>query len=95
MATLLAPDALATALGSLPGWTQAGAQITRSFRFASFPDSVAFVTRVAFAAEAMDHQPDLDIRYDRVIVTLSTHSAGGVTDLDVALARQIDAITAR
>ncbi|MCU0623839.1 MAG: 4a-hydroxytetrahydrobiopterin dehydratase [Gemmatimonadaceae bacterium] len=94
MATLLAPADLAAALVSLPRWTQAGAQITRTFQFAGFPDSVAFVTRVAFPAEAMDHHPDLDIRYNRVIVTLSTHSKGGVTDLDVALAGTIDAIAA-
>lgn len=94
MATLLSPTELASALTRLPQWTQSGAQITRTFQFAGFPDSIAFVTRVAFPAEAMDHHPDLDIRYNRVVVTLSTHSAGGITDLDVALAARIDAIAA-
>lgn len=92
MATLLSPADLTAALATLSGWSEAGAQITRTFQFAGFPDSIAFVTRVAFPAEAMDHHPDLDIRYNRVIVTLSTHSKGGVTDLDVTLARSIDAI---
>lgn len=95
MATLLAPADLAAALTRLPQWAQVGAQITRTFQFAGFPDSIAFVTRVAFPAEAMDHHPDLDIRYNRVVVTLSTHSMGGVTDLDVTLAERIDAIAAR
>ncbi len=94
MPTILTDTALQAALDALPGWMRSGHAITKPFTFAAFPDAIAFVTRVAFPAEAMDHHPDLDIRYNRVIVTLSTPSQGGVTDLDVALARQIDAIAA-
>jgi 4a-hydroxytetrahydrobiopterin dehydratase len=53
---------------------------------------VAFVVRLSFAAEAADHHPDLDVRYDKVLVTLSSHSEGGVTEKDLALARAIEAL---
>jgi len=68
----------------LGGWELAGDTITRQFTFAGFPDAVAFVVRVGFAAEAADHPPDLLVNYKRVRVTYSTHSAGGLTDKDFA-----------
>jgi 4a-hydroxytetrahydrobiopterin dehydratase len=71
------------ALHALPGWTRQGDAITRQFTFASFRDAIAFVTRLAFEAEAADHHPDLAINYKRVTVTWSTHDAGGVTRKDV------------
>jgi 4a-hydroxytetrahydrobiopterin dehydratase len=66
----------------LPGWELQADAITREFTFAGFPEAVAFVVRLAFAAEAVDHHPDLLINYKRVRVTYSTHSAGGLTEKD-------------
>ena len=71
------------ALQGLPGWTRQGDAIVRQFTFSSFRDAIAFVTRLAFDAEAADHHPDLAINYKRVTVTWSTHDAGGVTRKDV------------
>jgi 4a-hydroxytetrahydrobiopterin dehydratase len=67
---------------SLPGWTVAGDAITRQFTFAGFPEAVAFIVRLGFAAEAVDHHPDLLVNYKRVTVTYSTHSEGGLTIKD-------------
>jgi 4a-hydroxytetrahydrobiopterin dehydratase len=68
----------------LPGWELAGDSIARQFTFAGFPEAIAFVVRLGFAAEAADHHPDMLINYKRVRVTYSTHSAGGLTDKDFA-----------
>ena len=91
MATL-SDDDITTALGSLPGWERSGDQIAKEYRFDGFPDAVAFVVRIAYEAEAANHHPDLDIRYNKVTVALSTHSEGGITDKDVALARTIEGL---
>lgn len=88
--TVLSTDEVREALEELDGWEAAGDQITKQFGFDDFPGSVAFVVRIAFAAEAANHHPDLDIRYNQVTVTLSTHSEGGVTAKDVELARAIE-----
>jgi 4a-hydroxytetrahydrobiopterin dehydratase len=82
-------------LASLPGWSAEGNTIVRKFTFASFPDAIAFVTRLAFEAEAADHHPDLFVNFKRVTVTWSTHSEGGVTGKDLAGARQADGIWKR
>jgi 4a-hydroxytetrahydrobiopterin dehydratase len=71
-------------LKDFPGWSREGHSLTRQFVFKSFPDAIAFVTRLAFDAEAADHHPDLLINYRHVTVTWSTHSAGGVTEKDFA-----------
>lgn len=81
-------------LGTMPGWTRRGATITRTFEFPDFATAMVFVNRVADAAERMKHHPDIDIRYARVTCHLTTHSAGGITRRDFALAREIDVITA-
>jgi 4a-hydroxytetrahydrobiopterin dehydratase len=78
------------ALGGLPGWARRGDALTKTFAFPRFADSIAFVGRVAGVADAMDHHPDLDIRYTKVTCTLSTHSAGGITALDLDLAAKIE-----
>lgn len=67
---------------NMPGWELADDSIRRQLTFADFPDAVAFVVRLGFAAEAADHHPDMLINYKRVTVTYSTHSAGGLTDKD-------------
>ena len=83
----------AEALRELPNWSTAGDReaITRSFRFASFSAAFGWMTRVALAAEALDHHPEWFNVYNRVDVTLATHDAGGVTELDVRLAKVMDA----
>ena len=89
---ILSDDELAAALEALPGWERAGGQIAKQYRFDGFPTAVAFVVRISYEAEAADHHPDLDIRYDTVTVALSTHSEGGITAKDVALARTIESL---
>lgn len=64
----------------------------RELEFPSFPDAIAFVDRLAELAEAENHHPDLDIRYRRVVVRWTTHSAGGITDRDRELAQRTDAL---
>ena len=78
------------ALGALPGWSRRGDTLTKTFAFERFADGIAFVGRVAAAADAADHHPDIDIRYTKVTLALSTHSAGGITQLDVDLAQQAE-----
>ena len=81
------------ALAQLPGWRAAAGRdaIEKEFHFADFNAAFAFMTRVALKAEQMDHHPEWSNVYNRVRVTLATHDAGGVTELDVTLARFIDA----
>jgi len=82
------------ALASLPGWSHDGARdgIAKSFRFGDFSEAFAFMTRVALAAEQADHHPDWANAWNRVDILLTTHSAGGVTARDIALAQRIEAI---
>ncbi|MCS6844045.1 MAG: 4a-hydroxytetrahydrobiopterin dehydratase [Caldilineales bacterium] len=80
------------ALASLSGWSQQGNAIVRTFTLRSFPAALAFAAAVGHLAERADHHPDILIQYKRVTLTLSTHSAGGLTVKDFALAREIDAI---
>jgi 4a-hydroxytetrahydrobiopterin dehydratase len=82
---------LAAALGDLPEWSRDGDAIRREVKLGDFSAAMAFVNRVAALAEAADHHPDIEIRWNRVTLTLSTHSEGGVTPRDLALAGQIDA----
>ncbi|MEP7383410.1 MAG: 4a-hydroxytetrahydrobiopterin dehydratase [Gemmatimonadota bacterium] len=79
-------------LGTLPGWARRGPTLLKTYTFAAFPAGVDWVRRVADVAESMNHHPDIDIRYTRITVTLSTHDSGGVTAKDIALARAIDAL---
>ena len=89
MATL-SDEEIRAALADLPGWKLGDGEITRQFRLDSFAGAIAFVVRLSYAAEAANHHPDLDIRYSKVRVTLSTHSEGGVTAKDLDLARIIE-----
>jgi len=85
-------DGLRAALAGLEGWAGDPSAIRRTAELASFPAAIRVVDRVAEVAEELDHHPDIDIRWRRLTFTLSTHSAGGVTEKDVELARRIDAI---
>jgi len=82
----------AAALSALPGWEAArdGKATFKSFRFKDFNAAFGFMTRVALAAEKLDHHPEWFNVYSRVDVTLTTHDAGGVTELDVKLAKVCD-----
>jgi 4a-hydroxytetrahydrobiopterin dehydratase len=88
----LDPTQVAEALTTLPGWARADDAILRTFELESFAAAIAFVVRVGFLAEAADHHPDLDVRWRKVHVRLTSHDAGGVTTRDLDLARQIDAV---
>jgi 4a-hydroxytetrahydrobiopterin dehydratase len=81
------------ALADLPGWSFDAARngIAKSLRFADFGEAFAFMTRIALEAEKADHHPEWSNVWNRVDILLSTHSAGGVTDKDIALARKIEA----
>jgi 4a-hydroxytetrahydrobiopterin dehydratase len=92
MAEKLTPDARAKALKELAGWSEVPGRdaITRSFKFKTFNEAFGFMSRVALAAEKMDHHPEWSNVYNKVDVVLSTHSAQGLTDLDVKLAAKMD-----
>jgi 4a-hydroxytetrahydrobiopterin dehydratase len=79
-------------LNALEGWSRKGEAIVKTFEFTSFPRGILWLTRVADAAEAASHHPDLDVRYTKIMATLSTHDSGGVTARDFALAREMDAL---
>lgn len=91
MRDLLGPDVLADALVARPDWSGDTGAIRRTAELPGFRAAIAVVDAVAEAAEELDHHPDIDIRWRRLAFTLSTHSVGGVTDLDLALADRIDA----
>jgi 4a-hydroxytetrahydrobiopterin dehydratase len=92
MAERLSDIAIQRELGNLTGWSRRGDAITRTFQFRNFLTGIDFVSAVAKAAEAADHHPDIDIRYTKVTCTLSTHSAGGITQKDLNLAKEIDRV---
>jgi 4a-hydroxytetrahydrobiopterin dehydratase len=91
MAELLSDIAIQRELGNLAGWSRRGEVLTRTYTFRNFTQAMDFVNRVAGLAEEANHHPDIDIRYSKVTLTLSTHDAGGITSNDLALARAIDA----
>jgi 4a-hydroxytetrahydrobiopterin dehydratase len=72
------------------GWAHEGDVLRREFTFKGFGAAVAFVDRLVAPANEARHHPDLEIHYNRVVVSLSTHDQGGVTDLDIAMARTVD-----
>lgn len=77
-------------LAELAGWKREGDEIRKTFALPSFPAAVAFVAHAAFLAEAAAHHPDIDIRYNRVTLALTTHDAGGLSVKDFDLAMQFD-----
>lgn len=76
----------------LPAWSVQETALTREITAASFPEAIALVVAIAEAAEELDHHPDVDIRWRTIRLSLSTHSAGGLTELDVELATRIDSL---
>ena len=93
----LSPQALAQALGDLPGWSEVAGRdaIQRTFKFADFNAAFGFMTRAALKADQMDHHPEWFNVYNKVEVTLSTHEAGGLTTRDIALATFMDGVFGR
>ena len=77
-------------LNSLAGWSRKGNEIAKTFQFDGFPAAISFVQNIVPVAEGMNHHPDVDIRYNRVIIRLSTHDQGGITKKDLMQARKIE-----
>ena len=92
----LSPEARREGLAALPGWTPVEGRdaIACTFTFRNFSQAFGFMTRVALAAERLDHHPEWSNVWNRVEICLTTHSARGLTELDLALARRIDRIAA-
>ena len=89
---LLNDDDIQALLDDMPGWAREGDSIKREFKFHDFKGSVDFVNRLTPAAEEMNHHPDIAISWNKVELTLSTHSEGGLTGNDFELAKKIDAL---
>ncbi len=92
MNLLTAPEITAE-LAAAPAWTRDGDSITTLTQRADFKDALLYVGAVAYLAESANHHPDITIAWNKVTLTLSTHSAGGLTAADFALARQISALS--
>lgn len=91
MPTPLTSDQRTALAAACPAWTIDDDEMHRTFEFADFREAMAFVTSVALAAEKADHHPDIDIRWNKVTLVLSTHSEGTLTNLDADLAAAADA----
>lgn len=88
---LLPPDEVAREVEGT-GWAHSGSELVKVVKRSDFVSAMAVVNDIARAAEDLDHHPDIDIRWNTVTLRLSTHSAGGITEKDIALARRIDAL---
>jgi len=89
---LLSDEEIEVGLASLPAWTRAGGSISRTVELADFKAAMLFTGAVAYMAEKANHHPDILIEWNKVTLTLSTHSAGGLTAADIALAGHLDAL---
>jgi 4a-hydroxytetrahydrobiopterin dehydratase len=87
---VLSESEVQQALARLPGWQRAGIAIQRTFEFPDFAAAIEFVNRVAEAAEKANHHPDIDIRYNKVVLALLSHDAQGITERDVSMAERIN-----
>ncbi len=93
MATVKLTDKeLATAIAKLPEWKVVDGKLNRAFKFDSFVAAFAFMTKVAFTADKMDHHPELFNVYNRVVIDLATHDVDGISNLDIELAKKIDSL---
>jgi len=89
---LLGNDEIEARLGELDGWEREGDTIRKTFERGDFVGSIRFVDSMVEPAEGMGHHPDLEISWDKVTVTLTTHAAGGLTSSDFELAGRIEAL---
>ncbi len=92
MSGLLGDDAITEGLAGLAGWQRDGQTLVRTVELSDFPTAIEVVDRVAVVAEQDNHHPDIDIRWRTLTFRCSTHSAGGITAADLALAGKIDQI---
>ncbi|NMF60230.1 4a-hydroxytetrahydrobiopterin dehydratase [Pseudanabaena yagii] len=83
---------ITTAIAKLPEWKVVGGKLNRAFKFDSFVDAFTFMTKVAFAADKMEHHPEFFNVYNRVVINLATHDVDGISNLDIELAEKINAI---
>jgi len=90
----LTPAEIDNLARNLPLWSLVNSKLHREFRFTDFSEAFGFIARVALAAEALDHHPEWSNVWNRVVIELTTHDTGGLSDLDVALARRIDQLAA-
>lgn len=94
MATILNTTEIQTALGELAGWSHEGDALVKMYQFGSFREAISFMVRAGFEAEALNHHPEWTNTYNRLVVRLNTHDAGGkVTPKDVQLAKKFQAIS--
>ena len=94
MSKPLSPEEITAARGGLPGWSFEHDALTKTFSFDTFREAIGFMLRVAFEAESLNHHPDWSNVYNKVVVRLNTHDAGGkVTAKDVELAKRIQRIS--
>ncbi len=89
---LLTEEEITARLGSAAGWKRSGGEITKTVTLSDFANAILYVGAVAHLAQTANHHPDIAISWNRVTLTLSTHSAGGLTDADFALAARISAL---
>ena len=89
-APVLSDIEIQRALGQLPGWSRRTNVISKTFSLPTFPAGIAFIGRIADAAESAQHHPDIDIRYTKITIALSTHDSGGLTQKDIDLAKAIE-----
>jgi 4a-hydroxytetrahydrobiopterin dehydratase len=88
----LADAEISAALEALDGWAREGDEIVKTYELPTFADAIAFVVQVGFLAEKADHHPDIDVRWRKVRIALTTHSADGLTNRDFDLAGDIEAV---
>jgi 4a-hydroxytetrahydrobiopterin dehydratase len=89
----LTTSEIKSALNAVPDWKKKGDEIARMFQFRDFPAAMKFVDAVAELAEKAQHHPDIDIRWNKVALALTTHDAGGLTEKDFALAKKFDKLS--
>ena len=94
MSTVLSASEIDQALEKLPGWSRQGKAIERIFQFSNFLKAIEFVNKIAIAAEAANHHPDIAISYNKVTLALVSHDSGGVTQRDIRMAGKINDIAA-
>ena len=89
---ILTPEQLTAFTQANPHWRLTGNELTREWTFPDFPTAIAFVNHVADLAQAANHHPDIDIRYNRVRLALASHDAGGITTRDTNLAQKLNTL---
>ena len=88
----LSSEAIKSAIASIPDWSLVGEKLTKSFKFKDFTEAFGFITKVALIAEKMDHHPEWFNVYNHLKIELTTHDAGGISQLDLDLAKKINAL---